>query len=246
MQIKNSFLYQFSKSIKPIISFYCIVLVFTILDYIAYSLEFSPIVSVSGWDFAGLIFLFVAGCVSTSDVFPMLLQNSVSRKTYFIAKILTVLSLSAMVAVFNIGISVLTEIVFKSIFNNSQVEIISMINMIYFDNFTYTLSSAMWTLLVTYCLSIFIFMLGMFLSSVFYRVGKFARVLISAGIPVTIFFVLPLVNLLFYEYDFIGRFMECVGSILNLPWKCAVFFSVMFIATTLASWFVTRRMSIKK
>ncbi|MCH5300668.1 MAG: hypothetical protein J1E56_05040 [Ruminococcus sp.] len=251
MRVKNSFLFQFSQCIRPMIIFYSVILAITTLSCIsifAYESDVSTVMTVSGWDFAGLIFLFVTGCVTTSEGFPVHLQNSISRKSYFIGKILSV---SAISAIMTIMYTFVFQLLLETVFFGSKVfQVESILHLFYFETDEPTIISTLWSSAVLFVLSLFITMLGVFFSGIFYRVGTITKVTIAAGIPLLFLVVLPIIDSAFLEgtlyYKIFDFFANILGVFEQLPWKGCLSFGVLFIVTTLLSWLVYRRMPMKR
>lgn len=249
MQIKNSFIFQLSQYIKPMIIFYSIILAITVVPcFFIFSSEPVTVMTVSGWDFAGLIFLFVIGCVTTNEGFSVHLQNSVSRKSYFIGKILSVTVVSA---IMTIMYTFILQLLFETAFLGSKVfQVESILNLIYFETDKPTIKSTLWSFAVLFVLSLFINMLGVFFSGIYYRVGTIIKVTISAGIPLLFLLFLPLIDSLFFGGSLYSTIFEFLGNIFGViehaPWKGCLSFGILFVVTTIISWFVYRRMSIKK
>lgn len=251
MRLKNSYLYQVKEWIRPVIIFYSVVFLITVLSSISAFIDDSSVISVFGWDFAVIIFMFVVGCSTFSEDFPMHLQNSVSRKTFYGAKILSVLSISAIVTAVYTVFSLLIHIVFQFLFKNiGAVEISSLFEQIYFNSDEiFSFSMYLWVALIIFAASVFVCMLGVFISAVFYRAQKLVKISLAVGVPAIFIVVLPIVDVTLFSgtlYTELFRFLGNVFGIFEqLPWKALVSFGVLFAVSAVAGWLLIRKAPIK-
>lgn len=253
MQIKNSFLYQFSECKKSLGIFYAIIIsitaFFVVLSY------FEGGVNYNGIDIATLVFLFIFGCTTMGETFQMHLQNSVSRKTFYIGKILNIITITFIMAAVNTAIFLIVNLISGGLNGATDLafNINSAFSYAYFMNSPVgitTITPILWSGLITFVVGLFVFALGTLTSAIFSRVNKLVKVLIAAGIPVLIMFVLPLLDLLLVDINIYGTIFDFLGNVLGLfdkaPWKAVVSMSIMFVATTVIGWFAAKRLPVKK
>lgn len=251
MRLKNSYLYQLKGNFKPITIFYSILISLTVVTSIPALIQGDSFFQMSGWDFAILIFMFVMGCASFNEDFPMHLQNSVSRKTYFSAKILSVFCVSAIMTALYTAFTLAVHFIFQFLIKNAGVvEISSMFEQLYFHGEgIFSFSMYLWTALLIFAAAVFVNMLGMFISGVFYRTGKLMRILLAAGFPLLVIMILPLIDYTFFGGTLYAEIFKFIGNVFGIfeqePWKALVSFSVLTVVTTVAAWLVIRKAPMK-
>ena len=251
MRLRNSYLYQLKGSLKPITIFYSIFILLTVVSSISAFFAKDSIFQMSGWDFGILIFMFIMGCACFNEDFSMHLQNSVSRKTYFTAKLLSVFSSSAIMTAFYAAFTLLIHWIFQYLLSNFTVfEITSVFEMLYFGGEgIFSFSMYLWTALLIFTSAVFVNMLGMFISGVFYRTGKLTRILLAAGIPLFFIMIFPMVDYTFFGGTLYAEVFKFIGNVFGIfektPWKATVSFGVLFAVSTVAAWLVIRKAPIK-
>lgn len=252
MRVKNSFLFQFSQCIRPMVIFYSCILTIHSIAFISiyFSEHTAPdVISIVGWDFAGLILLFILGYATTFEVFPFHLQNSVSRRSYFIGRILSMLVVSAITTIIY---SCVLKIFFENIFVswNMSFKTESFLHLLYFETDIPTVTSTIWSNVILFILSLFVTMLGVLFSGIFYRAEMVTKIIIAAGIMLFFLIILPLANIIFFAGTLYSIMFEFMGNVLGIfehaVWKGCLSFGVLFIVTTLLSWLVYRRMPMKR
>ncbi|MDN5307806.1 MAG: hypothetical protein PWP16_1169, partial [Eubacteriaceae bacterium] len=96
--------------------------------------------------------------------------------------------------------------------------------------------------------------IGYFITVAFYRMSKKIKTIVSVGIPVTLFMLLPMLDELLYSAGIvdlhissrIGNFMLAVtGSSSGNPWIACLFFFVIMTLMCALSWLLLRRATIK-
>lgn len=97
MKTRASYRYQVFDNLKAIYVFYFVVLCVDALIFVTAYMSHTQTGNASG-QFSGMelstaIFLFIAGLCSFKEAFGMLIQNGVSRKSIFIGRILTAMTI---------------------------------------------------------------------------------------------------------------------------------------------------------
>lgn len=140
-----------------------------------------------GMDMAVLLLDFIIGLVVFKEYFWMFNQNGVSRKTYFKCCLIAIL-------VFNLIIALITQIVsavFQALSLDIQNSIVDFTVTFYPELTENPILRFIVSTIIMILSFTFSFIIGYFISVLFYKSSKAGRVAIAAGLPVTIFVVLP-------------------------------------------------------
>lgn len=172
--------------------------------------EIENSISINGIEFATVVFTFVMGLASFKETLKFTLQNGVSRKTNFLGRISSSF-------IFGAAISFVITLVDKillgiaSLILNDKVNFSSSTlyqNTPFYgrsDNiseFVYILEG----ILLIFVMTVFIFFLGSFITTLMYRLNALGKTLVSAGTAVFIIIVLPYLDSLFNGAIFKGIF----------------------------------------
>lgn len=201
MRFKPAFKYQLLDTRKPIIIFYFVMLMIYILITISAKVSYSygMIHSSSGLEAATIVFLFILGLNSYKSSFHMMMANGVSRKTMFLSFII-------MAAVISMGMALidsLLAIILQQFVNYKTIVEIT---------YDYFLADSIaigpiWQFANNLCA----IMTGYFITTLFYRMNKAAKLLVSIGVPVFFLIVFPIID----SYLFSGVIYRAIGSIFS-------------------------------
>ena len=203
MKIKQAMRYQLHTFVRQAMIYYAVTLgVYTIGAIIAAILG-ERNVAMGGGDFSTSIFLLIVGMNAFKSHFQLFVQNGISRKTLFTGLILSALLLSfgAMLA------DSLYPLLFPLLERTSFFQEVYRVD----RGFRNTLIGSLWTTLFFFgamCI-------GFFITVLYYRMSKLLKIIVSAGVPVVFFVVLPIVEALvpsFHFYSVLFRFVGwCLG-----------------------------------
>ncbi len=268
MNIKAAYRYQLDDHKKAIITYYIILLAIYILlissisisvsstETITYTDSSSDQISIpvnstdynmiSGMELATVIFLFIVGLDSFKEVFGMLLQNGISRRTLFASRCLTTVSIALIMSVIDkIILLVLKSI---SLITNENLFVKSLYEQSYRNNiegigsFLFHIESFIFNIL----LYLFVITLGYFIRLVYYRVSKPVRITISITIPTVSFILLPMID----EYVTKGKIYRAFSDFIHFsfghPLNAIISFAIGATIFCSLSWLVIRRVSIKE
>lgn len=248
--------YQLNDYKKPVLYYYMIFIAVFILSAGSTNITFNgstSSVQFAGIEFASMIFLFVTGLNSFKDNFFMGIQNGVTRKELFKTHLLEMAIIAAVMSVVDqiflviggqvanvissLEFSGLMQIGYPEYFSNQSLLILTLTNLV-FKFILYTMAIA----------------IGYFITVAFYRMSKKIKTIVSVGIPVTLFMLLPMLDELLYSAGIvdlhissrIGNFMLAVtGSSSGNPWIACLFFFVIMTLMCALSWLLLRRATIK-
>lgn len=268
MNIKAAYRYQLDDHKKAIITYYIILLAIYILlissisisvsgiETITYTGSGSDQVSVpvdstdynmiSGMELATVIFLFIAGLDSFKEVFGMLLQNGISRKTLFASRCLTAVSIALIMSVIDKIILLILKsfslIIDENLLVKSIYEQAYRNNIEGIGSFSFHMEGFIYNIL----LYLFVITLGYFIRLIYYRVSKPVRITISVTIPTVLFILLPIID----EYVTKGKIYKAFSDFIHFsfghPLNAALSFTIGAIIFSFLSWLLIKRVSMKE
>ena len=248
MSTKASFLYQLKEHKKPLAIYYIVILCVYALMFIGNasvsngSQEISVSTKLSGLDMATVIFLFVAGLNSFKENFRMLLQNSVTRKSVLLGRILASLAVCALMAAADRALILLFKGAASLFAGNISVH--SLIEDLYPAAAGGPGAPAMHAsgFLLDMTLNISAAAAGYMISLLFYRLNKAGKALVDAGVPILFFVVLPALDKSGAIFLWIGRAIyTAYGLTAGRPVNAMLTGIALFIAYSLASgWMIAR------
>lgn len=194
MNIKATTKYQLSDLKKSLGTYYLVILLvvvfFTLIDKL-WGNDGSG--TYNGFEFTTIIFLFVCGLNSFKGNFLMMIQNGISRKTMFIGASITFLSVSMFMSIIDRGLAIFIDLITKSIdgmYFKGFYDIIYSHRMASLSGILFELEA----IFITFMMYIAAILAGYFITTLYYRMNKALRVIVSVGVPVTIIFILPLTD----------------------------------------------------
>lgn len=248
MNVKASNKYLFVEQIRSVKYFYIIliasVILLTMITGINVNDESHHTVSVSfsGMNITTIIYLFICGLCCFTDNFAMMMQNGVSRKSHFFGRVLTILQISAIMAVIDELLTIVLRLIVSSfgdhyavfslfdIWMNSDITgVLKFMNSFFFDFVFYSAT----------------FSFGLMITVIFYRLNKFWRTLLGVGVPVTLFVILPVLD----ENVTNGAISEVIGKLGRSVYQFAMLRTInsvlLFVAVNIVflviSWLASRR-----
>lgn len=240
--------YQIWEHKKSIINYYCVVICLVIALLISAlgimnNDNSHGAVNFNGLDISTMIFLLILSRFTFKSSFGMMLQNGISRLSLFKSRIITMLSISFLMAVID-NVLLSTTNLFSSAFKGS-IAIYSLFDELY-SSFQ-GIPIIMVLLKFMFCFfQYFTFMAGgMFLAILFYRIGRAAKIAICGGVAVLLFIILPLIDLNFTN----GMITSALWNLLDFmygasavnPLHSYITGILLIIILSAASWLLLRR-----
>jgi len=204
MKIKQAMRYQLYAFVRQAVIYYAAVLgIFLIVTIIAAILGDRSAI-MGGGDFSTSIFLLIVGMNAFKSHLQLFVQNGLSRRTLFTGFILSALLLSfgAMV------VDSLYPYLFPLLQRSSMVHTMYRLD----NSFGNTLIASLWTALFYFgamCT-------GFFITVLYYRMNKLLKVLVSAGVPILFFIVIPIVEVMVPSFHFYTVLLRFIGWCLGL------------------------------
>jgi hypothetical protein len=215
MNLKAVYKYQMNEYKKSVLIYYLVfVLGSLFLNTLITLANSSSTVNSNGQEFATFIFIFVVGLNCFKESFLMLLQNGISRKTMFVARIITSLVLCAGMALIDRILNAL-----DSLINRAGGRVV--LNGIYEIAFMKRAEGEGWLIknvegfFVAFGFYLAAFAVGYLITIAYYRMNKALKVTISVSVPVTLFVVLPFVDSTLTK----GSIFKAIVKVLDFPFK---------------------------
>lgn len=194
MNFKAAHLYQLNEYKKSVMIYYLVVVLVFLFFGVAISVgEESNFTSTGGVEMSSVIFLFVCGLNSFKETFLMLMQNGISRKTMFLSRI-------AAMGILCMGMMLIDRFVVGIISavadNGSSFRISGMYEQMFYNRAKDLglVQKNLEGIIFTLCLYIAGIAVGYFITAAYYRMNKTFKLAVSVGLPVSIFFILPIVD----------------------------------------------------
>lgn len=149
-------------------------------------------VTTGGLEMGGFIFLFVLGLNAYKPQLRLFVQSGLSRRTLWLSFLLCAAAVSVVMTVMHV--------LFVLIFGQSlrvTLFFTNLYEMLSTDAARVSLIGVLWTLLANLSLMT----LGFCISTAYYRMAKPVKVLVSVGVPVLLFVVMPIAELLFDWFE---------------------------------------------
>ena len=246
----TAFKSSFRGVLKSSLVFVAIMIAFIIINIVIAGIAANNMASakttISYFEFAAMVMVFVLGICCIREDARLLIQHGVGRTTTFVTEILIALATALLLTIAGEIILGLTQLATQNIGN---IEV-PLAYQIYSQQYgiasfsDYLLSAAL--MIPTYLM---VFLLGMLISMIFYRLPKPWKIVVAIGLPVLCFIVIPfvgsyasgdwLITAIVYPLRLLVKF--CAAG----PGNCvvaALAFSVIF---GICSWLLFRKAPIK-
>jgi len=172
--------------------------------------NFSTNIHFSGVEITTIIFIFVVGLTSFRDPFRMLLQNGASRNNFFVSLMVSSLGFAGVAALVDTVIGLIAT----PMLNSVKIPYITIFEMLY-NNLYVTMPlpvRGLYTLVFLLAFYLMVFMGGHLISSLFFRLNKAAKIGFAISVPCLVFWILPLVDVIFLS----GRITMFIFDVIKL------------------------------
>lgn len=193
-------------------------------------------------EFVTLIFAFVAALCSFKENFLLSVQNGISRKTLFSARLLTTLSVAV---VLSAGDMVLHGIN-RALCALSGGEVITMYGMLYCGEEAARPIYMLPNFFVEFFLALAVMSVGYFITVLFYRLNKMGKIFVAAGVPILFNIVVPLMDMRFFHMAVSKACGRLIFYMVKLPSHLMVSSIVIFLIFCAAAFLLMRKAVIKR
>ena len=249
MQAKKIAKYNISSMKKSIIIFYSIFISICIL-LIIIAKSSGGNVSSSGVEMSSAIFIFIAGLNIFKENFYFAKSNNISRKSYFLGTILSMLPVAGVMSIIDIIINRIFNLFIKSPTNY---------DMIFTDlRFTSLSTNLSWvqsnniktffnTFLFQGTIYLMLFALGFVINMIYYKCNKLMKTVVSIA-PVMLIILFNI-----FEFNFpnvvqrVFKFLDYIFGINSMnPYAAITTFIILFITLAVIAYSLIRKMVIKE
>jgi hypothetical protein len=250
MNLNASIKYQVNENKSSIIIYYIVILAVILLSMTGH-IFFPNVIVISGntngFELSTMIFLFIAGMNSFRETFCMLVQNSISRKTIFITRLISTGIIGAGMALADRLLVSIGKLLQP---DNPSFAITSLHEALYQRN-AGGFGNAVEGLLFATVSYITVWLLGYFITVGYYRMSKGGKITVSIAVPVSLFVVLPILDDTVFQGG-IGRFLGRLASFLfgfsgATPNPYAGMLSLLLISAAFSgfAWLMIRKAVVK-
>ena len=241
----KSYLYQLRDDRKAVIIYYIIIIAVYAAMFISVAISKATGGSTNGHGIPTAIFMFCA-CAFRENFF-MLMQNGVSRKSVFIGRLLNSLTLAAGLAVLDTVLGA----VFNAISNSFDERFLfqTIFDMLYFNLDITGFLRLMLNLLMFFMMFLGFSTLGYLMSTAFNRLNKTGKTIFAAGLPVTLFVILPVIDGMVFNGEIIVKFLNFLLDILGVntqqPLYAVATFTIVAVVCSTLSWLLIRKARVE-
>lgn len=249
MNLKVSIKYQLNEYKWSILVFYSAVIsILSLLLFFAMrSTNGLNTFSIEGFEGTSLIFLFFVGLFTFKDCFGLLIQNSISRKTIFISKLLSILIISIAMTLMD---KIISFVVQHVIAGNESIYYLGLFREVFSDVLRHNaFLLQIVSLLFNFTLYLTFITFGLFLNVLYYRMNKALQIAVSVGVPVCLFIIIPLIDARItnnaIQSTFFKTFNFAYGLSNHNPYYSIVTSILNFAFFSLLIWLLMRKATIK-
>ncbi|EJO5347791.1 hypothetical protein NRP93_001883 [Clostridium botulinum] len=207
--------YQLKTSIKSIVTYYSILIGLLILTLILNYMSTGGNFKVNGIDISTSIFIFIVALNSFKSSFYFSQGNNISRKSFIVGTIEYGIIMSAILTLIDVIINRIYNIfmICPTMFDIIYGQKIYDVNRPWEFTLNHSVSNLFGTYVWTFALYVFVFMVGLLITMIYFRLNKLGEIIVSC-IPVILIIVLN--NLPSDIYDNVCIF---IGNIFGINSK---------------------------
>lgn len=238
--------FQLMDIFKVLLIFYFIMIVVLAVSNMQLSMTINGnSIMNNGTGLSAGILCFVSGLCIFKEQLCFFMQNGVPRKVFFKGTLMTILIVCTVIAIAETIISILFTFIIPHKQNYKFTSLIDFAYPGYFKE-TQIIPMILLSVLFTSLLAILFFIAGYLIAAIFYRSGKFMKVAIAVGLPVIIFFVLPVSGMYFPNaWKKIYYFLEIISGIRDKnPLIAMLTLCITIAVITLASYKVVKKAEV--
>lgn len=244
-----SFRFQLADYRFGILIYYTVVLSLLALTFFTALLHKGVVIS-SGASAASVVFLFVCGLCAFKENFGMSLQNGVSRRTMFTARLCVTVGLSAGMAILDEALSRFFGFLGEAFLKDAAVYS-TLFDQIFQGGWSFG-EVLLLSVTFNFVLCLAASAIGYFITLMFYRLNKLGKILVGAGVPVFFMVVPPVLEVL--DNAFFGEVLQRIarrvigfllpllfGGVPNVIGTCFA----LFLVFSLFAWLLLRKAVVK-
>lgn len=251
MNILASYRYQLSDHKNAIAIFYFVIIVGALvlgglLSFVVSPTDTGVSVNFGGNEMITLVFLFVVGLCTFKDIFLFSLQNGVSRKSLFAAKLLTIVSVAAIMSAADSILYLLSKGLFLLFGISDYAEAKTMYAGIYGVSDQSAMVLQIKNFFLELVLAMAVMAAGYLITVLFYRLNKSGKIAVSVGIPILFLFVIPFVEMSYSKGAITRELQNLMILLLSTPVRITISSLLAFALFSAVSYLLMRKAAIKK
>lgn len=252
MKLKQSIQYQLADFIGPVIVYYGVVIALQIVLCLAWIFGSIRAYMSGGLSAFSTVFLFICGLCSFHDNLPMHLQNGVSRKTMFLARLVVTGITAAFCAIVDHVLSMVINLLARPFFSGYTV---SLFEQEYGSTYPSmgAVPMTLFSLLFSFLLLLLASCLGYFIIVFFYRLSKPMRIVVGVCAAFLLTFGLPgakMLDSVFWGEQlraFSQQYVEPVADAITAsPLLTMGCWALTAVALSAVTWLLLRRTTVRR
>ena len=217
------------------VSFFSILVVSFLLTALLIGIDGDVTISVSGFGIMLLVFMFVSGIVNTRNNLRFNMQFGISRKTTFISELIVIIPASLVLAIFG---QLFLEVE-RLISGNGMRNFFDIYYLIFTNGGVPTLAHRVSAVLVNAGLQFAIYIIGMFFSLGYWRLGKAGSIIAS----VVMVFLINAIPIAIFKLGInVAPFFSWLGA---SPVNFVGFWLIIAAVVAVINWLLLRKANIK-
>lgn len=243
MKIKQTMRYKLNEYFRSSLIFYIVIAVLFITTLILRSVLNAKYINMGGMESASMIFVFVLGLNSFKQEFGLFTQNGISRKSLWVNFLACAMLVSIAMSLINSLFPVLfgKTLGYTSIFNNQYRP---------FLKESFSIVGLVWNVMSHFSLMC----VGFFITTLYYRMNKALKVIVSVGIPALFFVILPVVEVFVPSFNLFSSLLKFYTWAMGLsftvadtvPWRAVGSMAVLSCVTAGLGFLLIRRATLKE
>lgn len=243
MKLAAPFKYQLRDMIRSTGIYYLVIVLILALSLLSVvTIRFSggtasmPFNFISGW------FLFVIGLCTFKEYFLYFVQNGVSRRSFFVSKLLAMGTLCILVALVDSLLALLCTRLFP--WGDFQFAFFA-------GAFQEGAAGYLLELGYTVCQNLLVFAAGSFITVLYYRLNKVGKLIVSIGVPALLLFGLPVLMVGTASggstilHTLVNWVADALIWVFNDPGRVCLLLLVLTAILLVCTWLLQRRAAVK-
>ncbi|MDL2318901.1 hypothetical protein LJC74_07510 [Eubacteriales bacterium OttesenSCG-928-A19] len=239
MKIKQGVRYYLHDYSRSVLIFYVVIATLIVINFVLRIFLRGASGGMSGMESATAIFLLVVGLNSFKTPFGLFLQNGVSRRTLWVDFLISA-------AILSVGMAVVDTL--YGLLLTGTLRYTTMFATMYLRGVRgFSAMGLLWSCFANFTAMTF----GFFVTTLYYRMNRPLKLLVSIGVPLLFFVVLPMVEVFVPTFTLFTSLIKLVSWAFGLnyltpaPWHAIGTFTVLSAAMAGLSFLLVRTATLK-
>lgn len=187
------------------------------------------------YEMATVVMIFVFGLCTFTENFKILLQNGVSRKSFFVSRVLVMLATMLVATAMEQVLYFLGQLITAKV---PDFQLMSMFD----DGIS---KRGFGDVVMAFGLYTAAYSMGCLINLVYYRLSKLGKVLVSVGVPAFAFIVLPILDSMVFHGALFSAIVEFFKVIFASGISLGLTLAIVTVVGMALSWLLMRRAIVK-